>query len=100
MTTFELYSVVTHSPTSADFPPEDEVNLKRRIDGIASREDFIAFVRELLRDLESDPGTWENRDLDSFLEALVLWTEDTEGYYRNVGGQYLSRPHGELLEKT
>lgn len=69
------------------------MNLGRRIDRIASREDFITFVRELLRDLESDPESLENRDPDSFLEAPAAWTEDMDGYYQNVlGGQVPERP--------
>jgi hypothetical protein len=78
-----------------------KVNLRRRVDGIANREDFITFVRELLRVLESDPESWESRDLDSFLEALAAWTEDMDGYYRNVGRQIPKQPtwqtFGEIL---
>jgi hypothetical protein len=79
-----------------------KVNLRRRVDGMGSREDFITFVRRLLCDLENSPETWGKRDLDSFLGALAAWTEDMDGYYQNVLGRQVPeqrtwRTFGEIL---
>lgn len=52
---------------------------------IQSREDFIAFVRGLSKDLKENPQSWENDNLERFLEALGAWVEDMDGYYRNQG---------------
>jgi hypothetical protein len=50
-------------------------------DNIVTREDFIAF----LSDFAAGSATWENNDLGSFLAAMKAWTEDMDGYYRNMG---------------
>ncbi len=68
------------------------MDLNRRVDRIVSREDFIAFVRELRRGLEKDPESWQNRDLTDFLGALAAWTEDIDGYYQNVARQVPEQP--------
>jgi hypothetical protein len=52
---------------------------------VKDREDFVVFLSKLSNDLKADPGSWENRDLDSYLEALVSWIEDMDGYYQNTG---------------
>ncbi|HEY5751397.1 MAG TPA: hypothetical protein VIU12_35305 [Chryseolinea sp.] len=50
---------------------------------IRSKEDFIKFVGDLILDLKTNPNTWENKNLDDYLEALQRWTGDMEGYYIN-----------------
>jgi hypothetical protein len=52
---------------------------------IQSREDFIAFVRSLSKDFRDHPQSWENDNLERFLEALGAWVEDMDGYYRKQG---------------
>ncbi len=63
------------------------MELKHRVESVESREDFVLFVRDLLRDFEERPESWENRDLGSFLEAAAAWTEDMDGYRRGAGEQ-------------
>jgi len=50
---------------------------------IRSKEDFIKFVGDLILDLKTNPNTWENKNLDAYLDALQRWTGDMEGYYIN-----------------
>ena len=52
---------------------------------ISSRADLVAFIRQLRCDLRDDPATWENVTLDSYMEAMAAWTEDSDGYYQNAG---------------
>jgi hypothetical protein len=52
---------------------------------IRSREDFITFVRALSKDFRDNPQSWENDNLERFLEALGAWVEDMDGYYLNQG---------------
>ncbi len=52
---------------------------------IKSRTDFIKFIELLLEDYKANPEEWENRDLESFLEALGRYSEDVDGYYKNFG---------------
>ncbi len=68
------------------------MELKHKVESIESREDFVAFVRGLLQDLEERPEGWENRDLALFLDAVAAWTEDMDGYHRNSGGQTSEQP--------
>ena len=66
---------------------------------LQSRDDFVKFVRDLLRQLREMPEQWENGDLTGYLEALAAWTEDMEGYYRNVGRPIPAQPSwGTLAE--
>lgn len=68
------------------------MELKHRVESVESREDFAVFVRDLLRNFEERPESWENRDLGSFLDAAAAWTEDMDGYFQNSGGQTPEQP--------
>ncbi len=57
--------------------------LSDKINSINSKEDFISFVELLIVDLKNNPDEWENKKLDSYLEAVASWTEDMDGYYQN-----------------
>ena len=59
---------------------------------IGSREDFVAFVKAMSKDLRENPSTWENTNLESFLEALGSWVEDMDGYYINQGKPVPTQP--------
>jgi hypothetical protein len=60
--------------------------MKELIDKIGTlntKEDFIIFLKLLVQNLRNNPDEWENKSLESYLEAAVSWTEDMEGYYQN-----------------
>lgn len=59
------------------------LDLKNALETITNKEDFIEFVNLLITDLAKNPDEWENKTLDSYLEAIGRWTEDMEGYYLN-----------------
>ncbi len=61
------------------------MTLANQCNSIRTREDFVAFVKALHRDLRDHSGSWENRDLESYLAALAAWVEDMDGYYLNHG---------------
>ena len=44
---------------------------------VTSKEDFLAFMREVREDLRTNPDKWENLSLDDFLESLAAWASDT-----------------------
>ncbi len=50
---------------------------------IRTKQEFVSFVYDLSQSYKSDPKSWENKDLGTFLEALAAWTDDMEGYYIN-----------------
>ncbi len=51
---------------------------------IESKKDFELFLQHFRSDLKSHPEEWENLTLMDFLEALQAYTEDVEGYYKNM----------------
>ncbi len=57
--------------------------LVAKIDSLNTKEDFIEFVELLVLDLNRNPGDWENKSLESYLEAIASWTQDMEGYFHN-----------------
>lgn len=61
------------------------MTLSEQNNSIRSREDFVAFVKALSKDLRENPQSWENANLESFLNALGNWVEDMDGYYTNQG---------------
>lgn len=52
---------------------------------IKTKNDFIEFARALAIDLAANRDTWENPTLESYLEAIARWVEDSDGFYRNQG---------------
>lgn len=52
---------------------------------ITDRDSFLVFLNALRMDLESTPGSWENRTLPMFLDAMESWISDMDGYYKNLG---------------
>lgn len=51
---------------------------------ITDRQTFIQFLDILHKDLLNNPEQWENKTLPEFLEALISYAEDLQGYYDNV----------------
>lgn len=58
-------------------------NLEQIVQNVKSKDDFIIFISTLIQDLKNKPETWENKNLENYLEAIESWTEDMEGYYIN-----------------
>ncbi|ACU60509.1 DUF7660 family protein [Chitinophaga pinensis] len=52
---------------------------------INSKEDFLAFFDKLITQFETNPQSWENKDLRSYLNAMYSWIEDMNGFYKNTG---------------
>ena len=63
-----------------------------QISSIETHKDLSVFVKELSREYESGPTSWENDDLRSFLGALAAWIDDMEGYYINQNQPVPVRP--------
>ena len=51
---------------------------------VTNRETFIEFLELLRKDFLDNPENWENKTLPDFLEALISYTEDIQGYYDNT----------------
>lgn len=68
------------------------MTLAEQNDSIRSREDFVAFVKALRKDLRDNPASWENATLDCYIGALGAWVEDMDGYYINQGKPVPQQP--------
>ncbi|AEI40987.1 DUF7660 family protein [Paenibacillus mucilaginosus] len=44
---------------------------------VQSKEDFVRFLSELRINLSEHPAEWENRSLESYLEAMEAWLADS-----------------------
>ena len=51
---------------------------------ITSRQEFVDFLNRLLVDYKTNKSEWENVDLESFLEAMVAYTESINSFYKNT----------------
>lgn len=57
--------------------------LINKTENLSTKEDFISFLQMLIQDFKKNPDEWENKSLESYLEAAASWVEDMEGYYQN-----------------
>ncbi len=51
---------------------------------VSDRNSFIKFLEILRQDFLTNSDSWENQNLDDFLEAMIAYTEDIQGYYDNT----------------
>jgi len=49
-----------------------------------TRIEFINFLKDLRKDLNTNNSNWENKSLNDFLEAMERYTQDIQGYYDNM----------------
>ncbi len=49
------------------------------------KNEFIDILDDLRDDLNMRPEEYVNTDLDSFLGAMIAYTQDIQGYYKNTG---------------
>lgn len=48
-----------------------------------TRIQFIEFLKLFRKDLSDNNSEWENKTLEDFLEAMLAYTVDFQGYYDN-----------------
>jgi hypothetical protein len=51
---------------------------------VTDRQSFIKFLELLHQDFLQNQSEWENPNLDRFLEVMIAYTEDIQGYYDNT----------------
>lgn len=64
---------------------------------VRSRADLAKFILQLRDDLVSNPDSWENPDLERYLEALGAWTADMDGWFANRGDNEPAQPSWSLV---
>jgi hypothetical protein len=73
------------------------MSLDQRVEAIRSRDEFVSFVRFLRSSLGAKGNGSENRNLESYLEAIAAWVEDMDGYYQNRGQPVPQQPDWKVL---
>ncbi|MEW7291331.1 DUF7660 family protein [Aquimarina sp. 2304DJ70-9] len=51
---------------------------------VNDRKSFSEFLKLLLEDYKNNGQNWENNNLELFLEAMQRYSEDVDGYYKNI----------------
>ena len=60
------------------------MNFSNSINEIKTKEDLVKFLGLLIEDKKKNSDEWENRDIESYIEGILSWIEDMEGYYKNL----------------
>jgi hypothetical protein len=59
------------------------MKLEELVLNISSREDLVKLIFELRNDLNINPDSWENSNLENYFEAMQSWLEDMDGWGKN-----------------
>nr|CAS02580.1 putative integron gene cassette protein [uncultured bacterium]CAS02786.1 putative integron gene cassette protein [uncultured bacterium] len=59
------------------------MQINELLDDVNDEKSFIAFVHALTADLQTDKSSWENPDLNRFLDAALARAEST-----NIGASH------------
>ena len=51
---------------------------------VSDRSSFVTFLQSFRNEFDNGDGSWTNRTLPEFLDALESYAEDVQGYYDNV----------------
>jgi len=51
---------------------------------VTDRQSFIRFMELLHDDYLKNQAEWENPNLNTFLEAMIAYAEDIQGYYNST----------------
>lgn len=52
-------------------------------ENVDSREEFLLFMKALIRSFHKERETWENQTLSDYLRSIESWVEDLDGFYLN-----------------
>jgi hypothetical protein len=64
---------------------------------IQTKKVFINFLRALKNDYVENLSSWENKDIEAFLEAMASWVEDMDGFYINQGLPVPEKPNWKVF---
>jgi len=60
------------------------MDINKIFEKIETKQDFEFFLGHLKKDFQSNKDDWENITLFDFLESLHAYTEDVDGYFKNM----------------
>ncbi|WP_199896827.1 DUF7660 family protein [Streptomyces niger] len=61
------------------------MELWQKVEGVSSMESLADFLQSASEDFKNNAENWENRDLESFLEAMSAWIADSEAWFERRG---------------
>ena len=67
---------------------------------VSTRQDLVAFLALLRRDLIENRAAWENDNLEAYLEALQAVLNDWNGRFVNRGEPIPEHPTWKLLAEA
>ena len=51
---------------------------------VTDRQSFVEFIELLHEDYHKNLKSWQNKNLDGFLDAIARYANDIQGYYDNT----------------
>src|SRR5262249_23187353 len=72
-------------------------DLDALVETVETQEDLAGFVFALEANLGHDPGAWENRTLESYLDALQRFTTSLDSWARNTRKPVPVQPTWKLM---
>ena len=60
------------------------MNTYSELNAIKSKDEFVSFLLKMKEDKIYYDSEWENKSIESYLEAIASWTEDMDGYFSNM----------------
>jgi len=64
---------------------------------IQTRDDFVEFMEMICDDFRKNDREWENSKLENYLEALHAYSNDVDGYYKNMNQGNVNIPTWKLF---
>lgn len=77
----------------------DLQDLDALVETVETHEDLAGFVFALGANLDRDRETWENRTLESYLDALQRFTGSLDSWARNNGQPVPVQPTWQLMAR-
>lgn len=77
-------NAITHQDQLRLYRCYQQFELNDKMDKVETRQDFITFLEKFRADLIENTQNWENLEMSDFLEAMIRYTEDIQGYYKNT----------------
>ncbi|WP_346534514.1 hypothetical protein [Micromonospora sp. DPT] len=87
-------------PVPVDFGRfNDFQDLDALVETVETHEDLTGFMFALAANLDNDPEAWENRTLESYLDALQRFTKSLNSWARNNGQAVPVQPTWQLMAR-
>jgi hypothetical protein len=61
------------------------IDLHNQENNISSIDDLSGFIKLLAEDFRQNAATWENIQIDDYLESVAAWLKDSKGLEKNTG---------------